>query len=90
MNVAVVGATGQVGAVMLQMLAERSFPLDQLRVFASERSAGRTLIWQDRSVVVEDAATADWSGIDVALFSYITIISQCIGRWQYNYTSRTH
>ena len=54
---------------MLQMLAERSFPLDQLRVFASERSAGRTLIWQDRSVVVEDAATADWSGIDVALFS---------------------
>ncbi len=69
MNVAVVGATGQVGAVMLQMLAERSFPLDELRVFASSRSAGRTLTWQDRSVVVEDAATADWSGIDVALFS---------------------
>ena len=69
MNVAVVGATGQVGAVMLQMLAERSFPLDQLRVFASSRSAGRTLTWQDRSLVVEDASTADWSGIDIALFS---------------------
>jgi aspartate-semialdehyde dehydrogenase len=54
---------------MLQMLAERSFPLDELRVFASSRSAGRTLSWQERSLVVEDAATADWSGIDIALFS---------------------
>ena len=54
---------------MLQMLAQRSFPLDQLRVFASSRSAGRTLTWKDRTLTVEDAATADWSGIDVALFS---------------------
>jgi len=69
MNVAVVGATGQVGAVMLQLLAERSFPLDELRVFASSRSAGRTLNWKDRTLTVEDAATADWSGIDIALFS---------------------
>ncbi|MFA9565660.1 MAG: aspartate-semialdehyde dehydrogenase [Acidimicrobiales bacterium] len=69
MNVAVVGATGQVGAVMLQLLAERSFPLDELRVFASSRSAGRTLTWKDRTLTVEDAATADWSGIDIALFS---------------------
>ncbi len=69
LNVAVVGATGQVGAVMRRLLDERDFPVASLRYFASARSAGRTLPWRDQEVVVEDVATADLSGIDVALFS---------------------
>lgn len=68
-NVGVVGATGQVGGVMLDILAERGFPVGTLRAFASARSAGRTLTWGEHEVVVEDAATADFSGLDVALFS---------------------
>jgi len=64
-----VGATGQVGGVMRRILAERSFPVDQLRLFASARSAGRTLPWQDGEVTVEDAATADFRGLDIVLFS---------------------
>ncbi len=69
MNVAVVGATGQVGGVMLRLLAERELPVDELRVLASSRSAGRRIDWQDRSLEVEDAATADYGGVDIALFS---------------------
>ena len=67
--VAVVGATGQVGAVMRRLLDERGFPLSQVRFFASARSAGTTLPWRGEEIVVEDAATADVSGIDIALFS---------------------
>src|SRR3954470_14707500 len=69
LNVGVVGATGQVGGVMRQLLVERDFPVGELRFFASARSAGTTLRWRDRDVVVEDAATADPAGLDVALFS---------------------
>ncbi len=69
MDIGVVGATGQVGGVMRALLDERDFPVDGLRFFASSRSAGRTLHWRDRAVVVEDAATADYSGLDVCLFS---------------------
>src|SRR3954447_19146520 len=69
MRVGVVGATGQVGGVMRRLLEERAFPVDELRYFASARSAGRTLPWRGREVLVEDAATADVSGLDVALFS---------------------
>jgi aspartate-semialdehyde dehydrogenase len=69
LNVGVVGATGQVGAVMRDLLLERGFPVGDLRFFASPRSAGATITWGDREVVVEDAATADPSGLDVALFS---------------------
>ena len=68
-NIAVVGATGQVGTVMRQLLAERNFPVGDLRFFASARSAGTTLPWKDKEIVVEDVATADWSGIDIALAS---------------------
>ncbi len=67
--VAVVGATGQVGAVMRRLLDERDFPLSQVRFFASARSAGTTLPWRGAEIVVEDSATADVSGIDIALFS---------------------
>ena len=69
MRVGVVGATGQVGGVMRRLLAERAFPVDELRYFASARSAGTTLPWGDGEIVVEDAATADPSGLDIALFS---------------------
>ncbi len=63
------GATGQVGSVMRRILAERQFPVDQLRLFASARSAGRTLPWHGGEVTVEDAATADYRGLDIVLFS---------------------
>ncbi|MFD8415987.1 aspartate-semialdehyde dehydrogenase [Streptomyces sp. NPDC059650] len=69
MRVGIVGATGQVGAVMRSILAERKFPVEELRLFASARSAGSTLEWQDREITVEDAATADYSGLDIVLFS---------------------
>jgi aspartate-semialdehyde dehydrogenase len=69
MHIGVVGATGQVGGVMLRLLAERGFPVDDLRLFASARSAGSTIDWNGRSIVVEDAAEADPSGLDIALFS---------------------
>ncbi|MHB1986390.1 MAG: aspartate-semialdehyde dehydrogenase [Acidimicrobiales bacterium] len=63
------GATGQVGGVMRSLLVERSFPCKSVRFFASSRSAGQMLAWKDRQVMVEDAATADFSGLDIALFS---------------------
>ena len=66
---AVVGATGQVGAVMLAVLDQRDFPVDDLRLFASGRSAGRRIAFRGREIVVEDAATADVEGLDLALFS---------------------
>ena len=68
-SIGVVGATGQVGTVMRQLLAERDFPADEVRFFASERSAGKTLPWKSGEIVVENAETADPSGLDIALFS---------------------
>jgi aspartate-semialdehyde dehydrogenase len=69
MRIGIVGATGQVGRVMRSILAERQFPVSQLRMFASARSAGRRLPWADGDIEVEDAATADYSGLDIVLFS---------------------
>jgi len=68
-NVAVVGATGQVGRVMRTLLEERGFPVETIRFFSSARSAGTTLPWKGQDIVVEDVATADYSGIDIAVFS---------------------
>jgi aspartate-semialdehyde dehydrogenase len=68
-RIGVVGATGQVGVAMRQILLERGFPAEEIRFFASARSAGTVLPFGDREVVVEDASTADPSGLDVALFS---------------------
>ncbi|WP_122816100.1 aspartate-semialdehyde dehydrogenase [Nocardioides pantholopis] len=65
----IVGATGQVGVAMRQILEERDFPADEIRFFASARSAGKVLTYAGREVVVEDAETADPSGLDIALFS---------------------
>jgi len=69
LSVAVVGATGQVGGVMRAILAEREFPIRELRFFASPRSAGTALEWGGHTIVVEDIHTEDLAGIDVALFS---------------------
>ncbi len=69
MRVGVVGATGQVGSVMRAVLDERKLPIDEIRYFASARSAGSTLPWRGVDLIVEDAAIADPSGLDVALFS---------------------
>ena len=68
-NVAVVGATGQVGRVMRTLLEERGFPVETIRFFSSARSAGQTLTFKGQDIVVEDVATADYSGIDIAVFS---------------------
>ncbi|WP_024875472.1 aspartate-semialdehyde dehydrogenase [Saccharomonospora piscinae] len=68
-RVGVIGATGQVGAVMRRLLAERDFPVSRMRYFASARSAGSTLPWRGEDIVVEDTATADVSELDIALFS---------------------
>ncbi|MFD4608373.1 MULTISPECIES: aspartate-semialdehyde dehydrogenase [unclassified Streptomyces] len=65
MRIGIVGATGQVGTVMRGILTERDFPVTELRLFASARSAGSVL----DGVTVEDAATADYTGLDIVLFS---------------------
>ena len=69
MRVGIVGATGQVGGVMRTLLVERGFPIDEIRMFASARSAGTTLGFNGADITVEDASTADPSGLDIALFS---------------------
>ena len=68
-NVGVVGATGQVGAVVRRLLEERDFPVLSIRFFASARSAGSTLSFNGEDVIVEDASTADPTGLDIAIFS---------------------
>lgn len=65
LNVGIVGATGLVGTMVREILEEREFPIAKLRLFASARSAGKDL----DGVVVEDAATSDYSGLDVVIFS---------------------
>jgi aspartate-semialdehyde dehydrogenase len=69
MKIGIVGATGQVGGVMRRVLAERNFSVDELRLFASARSAGRALSFGDEQITVEDAETADYRGLDLVLFS---------------------
>ena len=68
-KVAVVGATGAVGEAMLSILAERDFPVSELVALASERSAGGKVKFGHRDVVVQDLATFDPAGIDIALYS---------------------
>lgn len=68
-RVGIVGATGLVGEMMRHLLAERAFALSELRLFASARSAGTTIDWQGRRIVVEDAASADYAGLDIVFFS---------------------
>jgi aspartate-semialdehyde dehydrogenase len=78
MRIAIVGATGQVGVVLRSILAQRHFPVDEMRYLASARSAGTTLPWGDRDIVVEDAAVADLAGIDLALCSAPASVSRLL------------
>src|SRR5436309_5670871 len=68
-NIGVVGATGQVGQVMRKLLEERDFPTTSVRFFASARSQGKKLTFRGQEIEVEDAETADPTGLDIALFS---------------------
>jgi len=68
-SIGVVGATGQVGQVMRKLLEERDFPATSVRFFASARSQGKKLTFRGQEIEVEDAETADPSGLDIALFS---------------------
>jgi aspartate-semialdehyde dehydrogenase len=68
-RIGVVGATGQVGAVVRRLLEERDFPIAEIRFFASARSAGTTIPFRGEDILVEDASTADPSGLDLAIFS---------------------
>lgn len=68
-RIGVVGATGQVGAVVRRLLDERDFPLAEIRFFASARSAGSVLPFRGSDIVVEDASLADPAGLDIAIFS---------------------
>ncbi len=67
--IGIVGATGVVGEAMRRILEERAFPASRVRFFASVRSAGRKLEWKGQACEVEDAETADFRGVDIALFS---------------------
>jgi aspartate-semialdehyde dehydrogenase len=67
--IGVVGATGQVGQVMRKLLDERDFPATTVRFFASSRSQGRKLTFRGQEIEVEDAATADPTGLNIAVFS---------------------
>src|SRR5215218_2816736 len=69
MKLGIVGATGQVGAAMRQILLEGRLPIESVRFFSSARSAGTVLPFGDREITVEDAETSDPSGLDLALFS---------------------
>jgi aspartate-semialdehyde dehydrogenase len=69
MQIGIFGATGQVGSVMRSVLLQRNFPFDSVRFFASARSAGRKIEFNGTEITVEDAATADYAGVDIALFS---------------------
>ena len=68
-NVAVVGATGAVGETMLAIVAERKFPFADIHAVASSRSAGSTVTFGDRNLVVQDLETFDFSNVDIGLFS---------------------
>jgi len=80
-NVAIVGATGAVGETMLKILAERNFPVGKLHVLASERSAGSEVHYGAKSLIVQDLATFDPAGVDIALFSAGGSVSPPPVRW---------
>lgn len=68
-NVAIVGATGAVGQEFLKILAERNFPVDELRLLATKRSAGKKIAWQGRELEVQETTPDSFKNIDIALFA---------------------
>jgi len=75
-NVAVVGATGAVGEAMLSILEERKFPIDRIYALASERSAGKTISFNKKKIIIEDLANFDFSKANIGLFSAGASISE--------------
>ncbi|MEQ1866137.1 MAG: aspartate-semialdehyde dehydrogenase, partial [Micropepsaceae bacterium] len=75
-SVAVVGATGAVGAEMVKCLAERNFPLSRLKLLASPRSAGQSAKFQDRDVRIDALDAMSLDGVDLALFAAGSAVSQ--------------
>ena len=80
MRIGIVGATGQVGGVMRNVLDQRAFPAEEVRFLASARSAGTTLPWEEREITVEDVATADLSSLDIVIMSAGATASRATGR----------
>jgi aspartate-semialdehyde dehydrogenase len=78
LSLGIVGATGMVGSVMRTLLIERNFPATSVRFFASARSAGSVIEWNGQKITVEDAATADTSDLDIAIFSAGATTSRAI------------
>lgn len=76
MQLGVVGATGQVGQVVLTLVQERHFPADSIRLFASSRTAGQSVSVAGQDIVVEDLETADPTGLDIAIFSAGATVSR--------------
>ena len=75
-NVAIVGATGLVGRTMLQVLEEKYFPINNLKLLASERSAGQNLLFRNEQIIVEELGQNSFRGIDIALFSAGSYVSK--------------
>lgn len=78
-SVAIVGATGVVGREMLEVLEERQFPYSELKLLASERSAGETVELGDKEYVVEQISEESFEGVDIALFSAGAKVSETFG-----------
>ena len=76
MQLGVVGATGQVGQVVLTLVQERHFPAESIRLFASSRTAGQSVSVAGQDIVVEDLETADPTGLDIAIFSAGATVSR--------------
>ncbi len=76
LRVAIAGATGAVGEVLLEVLAERAFPIEELRLLASGRSAGGTLRWRDREWMIHEATPEAFEGIDVVFFAATGALSR--------------
>jgi len=68
-HVAIVGASGAVGETMLSILEERNFPLTELTLLASKRSAGRTLMFRGKPIAIKELTPESFAGVDIALFS---------------------
>jgi aspartate-semialdehyde dehydrogenase len=78
-NIAVVGATGNVGREMLETLHQRNFPVDKIYALASSRSTGREVSYgDDRTIKVEDLEYFDFKGVDIALFSPGAAVSKIL------------
>ena len=75
-NVAIVGATGLVGRTMLKVLIERNFPINEIKLLASARSAGNTILFKNQNLTVEPLNENSFENVDIALFSAGAYVSE--------------